>query len=48
MSKKERGEVEMDGEDVMKVEVYKERKEHWKWDRKGEERNRRKSIERRK
>ena len=49
MSKKEGGEVEMDGEDVMKVEVYKERREHWKGDRKrGEKRNRRKGIGRRK
>ena len=28
----------MNGEDVMKVEVYKKRREHWKWDRKEEER----------
>ena len=39
----------MDGEDVMKVEVYKERREHWKKDRKKKKkRNRRKNIERRK
>jgi len=38
VSKKEGGEVEMNGEDVMKVEVYKERREHWKWDQKKEER----------
>ena len=28
----------MDGEDVMKVEVYKERRKHWKGDRKRRER----------
>ena len=38
----------MDGKDVMKVEVYKKRGEHWKRDRKKEKRNRRKNIERRK
>ena len=45
----------MDGEDVMEVEVYNERKEHWKRDRKRwkmdqkiEKRNRRKNIGRRK
>ena len=45
----------MDGEDVMEVEVYNERKEHWKrdqkrWkrDQKIEKRNRRKNIGRRK
>ena len=38
----------MDGEDVMEVEVYKERREHWKGDGKKEKRNRRKKIERRK
>ena len=38
----------MDGEDVMEVEVYNERKEHWKRDRKIEKRNRRKNIGRRK
>ena len=41
----------MDGEDVMKVEVYKERREHWKGDgkkREREKRNRRKSSCRRK
>ena len=43
MSKEEEGEVEMDGEDVMKGEVYKERREHWKG-----ERERRKSSWRRK
>ena len=32
----------MDGEDVMEVEVYKERGEHWKMDRK-----KRKEIEKR-
>ena len=37
----------MDGEDVMEVEVYKKRKEHWKGDKKKEKRNRRKNIERR-
>ena len=38
----------MDGEDVMEVEVYKKRKEHWKGDKKKKEkRNRRKNIERR-
>ena len=38
--------VETDGEDVMEVEVYKERGEHWKrGDRKKEKRNRRKNIE---
>ena len=37
----------MDGEDVMKVEVYKERREHWKGDgkkREREKRNRRKTL----
>ena len=38
----------MDGKDVMKVEVYKKRREHWKRDQKKEKRNRRKNIERRK
>ena len=45
----------MDGEDVMEVEVYNERKKHWKRDRKRwkrdkkiEKRNRRKNIGRRK
>ena len=37
----------MDGGDVMEVEVYKKRKEHWKGDKKKEKRNRRKNIERR-
>ena len=41
MSKEEGGKVEMDVEDVMKVEVYKERREHLKI-------NRRKSSWRRK
>ena len=51
MSKEERSKIEMDGEDVMKVEVYKERREHWKGDgkkREREKRNRRKSSWRRK
>ena len=50
MSKKEEGEVEMDDEDVMKVEVYKERREHWKRDRKKkkEKRNKRKGTGRKK
>ena len=50
MSKKEEGEVEMDGEDVMKVEVYKKMREHWKrdWKKKREKRNRRKGTGRRK
>ena len=30
----------MDGEDVMKVEVYKERREHWKRDQRERERER--------
>ena len=38
----------MDGEDVMEVEVYNERKEYWKRNRKIEKRNRRKNIGRRK
>ena len=39
----------MDGEDVMEVEVYNERKEHWKGRSvKREKRNRRKNIGRRK
>ena len=38
----------MDGEDVMEVEVYKERREHRKGDREKEKINRRKNIERRK
>ena len=43
MSKEEEGEVEMDGEDVMKGEVYKERREHWKrGDQKKREREREK------
>ena len=29
----------MDGRDVMEVEVYKKRKEHWKRDQKKEKRN---------
>ena len=37
----------MDGEDVMEVEVYKKRKEHWKGDKKKVKRNIRKNIERR-
>ena len=28
----------MDGGDMREVEVYKKRREHWKWDRKEEER----------
>ena len=41
----------MDGEDVMKGKVHKERREHWKGDgkkREREKRNRRKSSWRRK
>ena len=39
----------MDGEDVMEVEVYKERKEHWKKGiGKKEKRNKRKNIKGRK
>ena len=30
MSKKEGGLVEMNGTDMMEVEVYKKRREHWK------------------
>ena len=38
----------MNGEDVMEVEVFKERREHWKGgSEKREKRNRRKSIGRR-
>ena len=38
----------MNGEDVMEVEVFKERREHWKGgSEKSEKRNRRKSIGRR-
>ena len=29
----------MDGGDVMEVEVYKKRREHWKWGSKKEKRN---------
>ena len=42
MSKEEGGEVEMDHEDVRKVEVYKERREYWK---RGEERERQRERE---
>ena len=38
----------MGDEDVMEVEVYKERREHWKGGREKERRNIKKSIERRK
>ena len=37
----------MDGEDVMEVEVYKERREHWKRGSEKEKRNRKKNIGRR-
>ena len=36
----------MDGEDVMEVEVYKERREHLKRGWRKEKRNKRKNIER--
>ena len=48
MSKEEEGEVEMDGEDVMKGEVYKERRQHWKGERERErerEREKKKLLE---
>ena len=49
MSKEDGGEVEMDGEDVRKREVYKKRWEYWKGDwKRRKERNRRKGSRRRK